>query len=428
MAMAPVGSAQVTGGGASDGKTKGVLLLVFAVFFILGGVTNIIDVVLPKLKGLYQLNHMQANFINFAFFTAYALFSIPSGIIMSKLGYIRGFVLGFGMIALASLMFIPAANSGIYASFLGAMFLIGAGITLLQVGMNPVTMALGPKESAHSRLMFGQMFNSIGVVIMVAGGAQLLLGKGSTVDPATLSGEALTAHRIAEAQVISHAYIGLAIAMSLIALLFWFWRSALDGQKAEEVKTEGTLALFLNNRRLQLGALCIFMYVGAEVAIGSNLISYLGDERTMGLTPAEAKFYVPLYWSSAFIGRFAGAFLLRIFAPSKVLLTFASIALLLVLTSALTSGAVSGWTIVLVGLFNSVMFPTIFSLTTQGMTDEAPQASGIMCTAIVGGAFIPVAFGAVADQAGLALALAVPGICYAIIASYGWWTAKQATV
>ncbi len=425
MAMAPTQGSATPTGQATEGKARFVLLLVFAVFFILGGVTNIIDVILPKLKGLYDLNHMQANLINFAFFTAYALFSIPSGIIMSKLGYIRGFVLGFSMIALASLMFIPAANSGIYASFLGAMFLIGAGITLLQVGMNPVTMALGPSKTAHSRLMFGQMFNSIGVVIMVAGGAQLLLGKGSGVDPATLSGEALTAYRISEAQEISQAYVGLAIVMTLIAVLFWFWRSALDGQKAQEIKTEGTLALFLSNRRLQFGALCIFTYVGAEVAIGSNLISYLGDPGKMGLTQDQAKWYVPLYWSSAFIGRFVGAFLLRVVAPAKVLLTFASIALALVLTSAFTSGAISGWTLVLVGLFNSVMFPTIFSLTTQGMTDEAPQASGIMCTAIVGGAIVPVLFGAVADAGGLALALAVPAVCYAIIASYGVWNSRN---
>jgi MFS transporter, FHS family, L-fucose permease len=426
MALAPSSGAAASGGGTVNSNTRSVLFLVFAVFFLLGGVTNIIDVILPKLKSLYELNHLQANLINFAFFTAYALFSIPSGIIMSKLGYIRGFVLGFAMIAVASLMFIPAANSGIYASFLGAMFLIGAGITLLQVGMNPVTMALGPVETVHSRLMFGQMFNSIGVVIMVAGGAQLLLGKGSSVDPSTLSGEALTAYRIAEAQEISHAYVGLAIVMTLIAVLFWFWRSALDGQKAEEVKTEGTLKLFLNNRRLQFGALCIFTYVGAEVAIGSNLVSYLGDERTMGLSQSDAKWYVPLYWSSAFIGRFIGAFLLRIFNPAKVLLTFASIALSLVLVSALSSGFISGWSLIVVGLFNSIMFPTIFSLTVQNMKDEAPQASGIMCTAIVGGAIVPLLFGAVADASGLAMALAVPVICYAIIASFGLWTSRDA--
>jgi MFS transporter, FHS family, L-fucose permease len=424
MALAP-GAQTASGIGTVNGKTRSVLFLVFAVFFILGGVTNIIDVILPKLKSLYDLNHTEANLINFAFFTAYALFSIPSGIIMSKLGYIRGFVLGFAMIAVASLMFIPAANSGIYASFLGAMFLIGAGITLLQVGMNPVTMALGPKETAHSRLMFGQMFNSIGVVVMVAGGAQLLLGKGTDVDPATLSADALKAYRIAEGQEISQAYIGLAIVMTLIAALFWFWRSALDGQKAEKVKTEGTLSLFLSNRRLQFGALCIFTYVGAEVAIGSNLISYLGDERTMALSQADAKWYVPLYWSSAFIGRFVGAFLLRIFNPAKVLMVFATIALSLVLISAVSSGSVAGWSIVLVGLFNSVMFPTIFSLTTQGMTDEAPQASGIMCTAIVGGAIVPVLFGAMADTSGLALALIVPAICYLIIASFGFWNARR---
>jgi MFS transporter, FHS family, L-fucose permease len=427
MALAPNGNTFTKNENAqNNSNVRAVLLLVFAVFFILGGVTNIIDVVMPKLKSLYSLNYTQANLINFAFFTAYALFSIPSGIIMSKLGYIRGFVLGFVMIAVASLLFIPAANSGIYASFLGAMFLIGAGITLLQVGMNPVTMALGPKESAHSRLMFGQMFNSIGVVIMVAGGAQFLIGKGTDVDPTKLSGEALNAYRIAESQVISQFYSGLAIVMTLIAVLFWFWRSALDGQKAEKVKTEGTFSLFLNNRRLQFGALCIFTYVGAEVAIGSNLISYLGDDRTMGLSQADAKWYVPLYWCSAFAGRFFGAFLLRIIDPAKVLLSFAFIAFSLVLVSALSSGWFAGWSLVLVGLFNSVMFPTIFSLTTQGMTDEAPQASGILCTAIVGGAFVPVLFGAIADASGLAVALFLPALCYAIIAGFGWYARRPA--
>ncbi len=402
-----------------------VLALVFAVFFILGGVTNIIDVVLPKLKGLFDLTHFQANWINGAFFAAYGLFAIPSGIIMSRLGYIRGFVLGFGMIALASLLFIPAANSGIFFPFLGCMFLIGAGITLLQVGMNPVTMALGSPEGAHRRLMFGQMFNSVGVVIMVFGGATLLLGDQKKADTSMMTPEQLSLHRIADAQDIATFYIALAIAMTLIGTLFWFWRSALDGQKAEKVKTAGTLQLLRTNRRLQFGALCIFTYVGAEVAIGSNLISYLADKRTMGLSANEAKNYVTAYWSAALIGRLLGVFILAYIRPSRLLMTVASVAVFLVMLSATSSGPVSGYSLVLVGLFNSVMFPTIFSLTTEGMTDEAPQASGVLCTAIIGGAFIPMLFGKIADVSSLQLALMVPVVCYAIIAVYGFWTARR---
>lgn len=427
MALAPSGNAGTQGiDEAKNGNVKAVLLLVFAVFFILGGVTNIIDVVMPKLKGLFDLTHFQANWINGAFFAAYGLFAIPSGIIMSRLGYIRGFVLGFAMIALASLLFIPAANSGTFVAFLGCMFLIGSGITLLQVGMNPVTMALGKPESAHQRLMFGQMFNSVGVVIMVFGGATLLLGQQKTVDMTTMTPEQLNAHRIADSQEIATFYIALAIAMTLIGLLFWFWRSALDGQKAEQVETAGTLDLLLSNRRVQFGALCIFTYVGAEVAIGSNLISYLGDERTMGLQPSEAKYYVTAYWSAALIGRLLGVFILGFVKPSRLLMTMASIAAILVVVSAISTGLTSGLTLVAVGLFNSVMFPTIFSLTTQGMTDEAPKASGILCTAIIGGAFIPMLFGKMADLSGVQAALIVPVICYAIIASFGLWTAKKA--
>jgi MFS transporter, FHS family, L-fucose permease len=427
MALAPSGSVQpAVQSTASKNSVRIVLALVFAVFFILGGVTNIIDVVLPKLKGLFELTHFQANWINGAFFAAYGLFAIPSGIIMSKLGYIRGFVLGFGMIALASLLFIPAANSGVYASFLGCMFLIGAGITLLQVGMNPVTMALGDAAGAHRRLMFGQMFNSIGVVIMVFGGATFLLGEQSPVDTSVMSAEQLNLHRIADSQDIASFYVALAVAMTLIAALFWFWRSALDGQKAEKVETAGTLQLLLSNRRLQFGALCIFTYVGAEVAIGSNLISYLGDQRTMGLSASDAKYYVTAYWSAALVGRILGVFILSFVKPNRLLMTVASVAVALVAISALATGPTSGLALVAIGLFNSVMFPTIFSLTMQGMTDEAPKASGIMCTAIIGGAFIPVLFGKMADASGLQFALIVPLVCYAIIACFAVWTAKQA--
>lgn len=427
MALVPSGNSMTQNSRtAGGGNVRAVLLLVFAVFFILGGVTNIIDVVMPKLKGLFDLSHFQANWINGAFFAAYGLFAIPSGIIMSRLGYIRGFVLGFAMIATASLLFIPAANSGMFVSFLGCMFLIGSGITLLQVGMNPVTMALGKPESAHQRLMFGQMFNSVGVVIMVFGGATLLLGEQKAVDTSRMNAEQLALHRIADSQEIATFYVALAIAMTLIGVLFWFWRSALDGQKAEKVETAGTLDLFLSNRRVQFGALCIFTYVGAEVAIGSNLISYLGDQRTMGLQPSEAKNYVTAYWSAALIGRLLGVFILAYIKPSRLLMVMASVAAMLVLVSAISAGLTSGLTLVAVGLFNSVMFPTIFSLTTEGMTDEAPKASGILCTAIIGGAFIPMLFGKMADVSGVQTALIVPMVCYAIIASFGLWTAMRA--
>jgi FHS family L-fucose permease-like MFS transporter len=426
MALAPSGNATAGDGMKIEGKARSVLFLTFAVFFILGGVTNINDVLIPKLKNLYQLSHFEANLVQFAFFMSYALFSIPAGMLVARIGYVRGFVAGFLVVAAGALLFLPAANSGIYASFLAALFVIGGGITLLQVGMNPVTIALGPKETSHSRLTFAQLFNSIGVFLMVYGGAELMLGKESGVDPSTLSGAALQAHRVAESAVIGHAYMWLAAAMAAIAGLFWFWRSALDKAEAVDVKVGGTLALFLNNARVRFGALCIFTYVGAEVAIGSNLIAYLTDDGVMGITAVEAGRMLALYWGGAMVGRFFGGFVLRMFKPGLVLTAFAVTAIALILLSGMSSGAIAGWSLVLVGFFNSLMFPTIFSLGTEGLTDDAPRASGIMCTAIVGGALVPPLFGLVADGAGLKLALVVPIICYAIIATFGLWAAKRA--
>jgi FHS family L-fucose permease-like MFS transporter len=218
----------------------------------------------------------------------------------------------------------------------------------------------------------------------------------------------------------------LAIAMLAIAALFWAFRSALDGAKAEQTKVAGTLDLLLSNRRVQLGALCIFTYVGAEVAIGSNMIAYLGEQSVMGLGLEAAGKLVAFYWGGAMVGRLVGGFVLRMFKPGRVLTTYATAAIGLIALSAFGMGAISGWALILVGFCNSLMFPTIFSLGTEGLGERAPQGSGILCTAIVGGALVPYLFGSVADITGnIRMALIVPVICYAIIASFGLWAVRN---
>ena len=414
-------------GGSAGGKAGIVLALAFAVFFLLGGVTNINDLLVGKFKPMFHLSHAQANLVQMAFFIAYAAFSIPAGIVMSKLGYIRTFVLGFVMVAAASFLFIPASAAASYPGFLAALFFIGAGITVLQVAMNPVITTLGPAESAPSRLTFAQSFNSIGVFLMVYGGAAFLLGDSKPIDPETSTEAQIQAYRVAEGASIGQAYMWLGVLMLAIAALFWTFRSALDHAKAEDVKLDGTWGLLKRSRRVQFGALCIFTYVGAEVAIGSNLIAYLGQESVMGLGLEAAGKLVAIYWLGALIGRLLGGFILRMAAPGKVLTVFAVGAIALIALSAVSTGAVSGWALILVGFCNSLMFPTIFSLGTAGLGDEAPQGSGIMCTAIVGGAIVPVLFGLVADMAGnIRLALVVPVLCYAIIANFGWYARKAA--
>ena len=488
MAAPITGSAQAGGGGKTDGGTTIVLLLAFAVFFILGGVTNINDLLVGKFKPMFQLSHAEANLVQMAFFIAYALVSIPAGIVMSKLGYIRTFVLGFLMVAAAALLFVPASASASYGGFLAALFFIGAGITVLQVAMNPIITTLGPPETAHSRLTFAQAFNSIGVFLMVYGGATVLLGGETHFDAAGATPDALKAYQVEQGASIGNAYFWLAVVMLGIAAVFWAFRRSLDHAKAEKAQVAGTLDLLKSNRRVQLGALGIFTYVGAEVAIGSNLIAYLGDQRTMGLGLEAAGKLVAYYWLGALIGRLAGGFILRtslakmplvvlsllgvgtvlvnamlnpswgafgaVFGlsavlygvffilnrfekhfeiaqgqavpPGRILTVFAAGAIGLIVLSAASTGALAGWALVAVGLCNSLMFPTIFSLGTEGLGEQTPQGSGIMCTAIVGGAIIPVAFGLVADFShDLRFALIVPAVCYLFIASFGIWAVNN---
>ena len=405
--------------------TVGLLGLVFAVFFLFGGITNLNDVLIPKLKALFELNYAQAMLVQFAFFTSYAVFSIPAGLIMKRLGYVRGVVLGFGLMAAACLLFLPAAYTGQFVAFLAALFMLGGGITLLQVAVNPLAISLGPKATSSSRLAFAQFFNSVGVFLMVRFGSQAILGGAGKLDPKTLSGAALTAYRISETTVIGHSYIGLAVVLSLIAIFFWSRRRLLETQQVDEVRLAGIFGL-LRRPRLAFGVLCIFLYVGAEVSIASIMINYLGEHRTLGLDPKSAGVLLSYYWLGALIGRMLGGFLLRIGRPGWWLALFAATAVGLALVSANSGGVLAAWSLIAVGLFNSIMFPTIFSLAVEGLDEQAPQASGLLCTAIVGGAIVPVITGATADAMGLAFALAVPMTCYLVVAAFGLYAARTA--
>jgi len=420
----PITGARTASAARSASGTQGLLILVVAVFFLFGGITNLNDVLIPKLKSLFELSYAQAMLVQFAFFTSYAIFSIPAGLLMQKLGYFRGIVLGFGIMAAACLLFLPAAYSGLFGSFLVALFMLGGGITLLQVAVNPLIITLGPPETAHSRLTFAQFFNSVGVFLMVRFGAQAILGETSKTDPATLRGEALHAFRVAETTVIGHSYIGLAIVLTLIALFFWTRRRVLDSQQVDSVRLAGTMAL-LRRPRLAFGVVGIFVYVGAEVSIASLMINYLEQTRVLSLDAKAAGIMLSYYWLGALIGRMAGGFLLRLAKPGLLLAGFAAAAILLIVVSANSIGLVAAWSLLAVGLANSIMFPTIFSLAVEGLDAEAPQASGLLCTAIVGGAVIPVITGLVADMGGLGLALVVPALCYAVIAAFGFYAVRR---
>ena len=391
---------------------------VFALFFIFGGITSLNDVIIPKLKDLFTLSYAQAMLVQSAFFAAYFVVSIPAAAIVQRIGYMRTAVVGLLTMTAGCLLFIPASSSGMFATFLVALFVLASGITIVQVVANPLISLLGAPQTAHSRLTFAQAFNSLGTTVFPYVGAILILGSLASIDASTLSGAALDAYRAEETRVVVQTYIGLAVALVIVAALVWHNRTKLVETPAPKVSMMKAFEL-LRQPRFAFGAACIFLYVGAEVAVGSVIVNYLMEANVLGLGAEAAGKHVPLYWGGAMVGRFIGAALLRMFSPGKVLACAAGTTILLLLVSANSTGAVSGWSLLAVGLFNSIMFPTIFSLACEGLGERAAEGSGLICVAIVGGAIVPLITGHAADLVGLKMALAVPAICYAIILCFG---------
>jgi len=305
-----------------------------------------------------------------------------------------------------------------FPTFLVALFVLASGITIVQVVANPLISLLGTPHTAHSRLTFAQAFNSLGTTVFPYVGAIMILGSLATIDPAPLSGAALDAYRADETRVVVQTYLGLAAALVVVAGLVWHNRKKLVEAPASKVSMLRAFEL-LRQPRFALGALCLFLYVGAEVAVGSVIVNYLMEANVLGLDAEAAGKHVPLYWGGAMVGRFIGAALLRLFSPGKVLACAAAMTITLLLVSANTTGMVSGWSLLAVGLFNSIMFPTIFSLACEGLGERAAEGSGLICMAIVGGAIVPLLMGHAADTVGLKMALAVPALCYAVIVCFG---------
>jgi FHS family L-fucose permease-like MFS transporter len=402
-------------------------LFVFALFFIFGGITSLNDVVIPKLKGLFTLTYGEVMLVQSAFFTAYFVVSLPAAAIVRRVGYMRTAAIGLLMMMAGCLLFVPASSSGLFVTFLAALFVLAAGITIVQVVANPLISMLGSAATAHSRLTFAQAFNSLGTTIFPYVGSILILGSLAKVDPSRLTGSALAAFRTQDTHVIVGTYLGLASVLVVVAAVVWLRRNRLVETALEDVTIRHLLDL-LRQRRFAFGALSIFLYVGAEVAIGSLIVNYLMQGTVLGLGQEQAGKHVPFYWGGAMVGRFAGAYLLRLFSPGKVLACAAAAVLALLLISANATGTVSGWALLAIGLFNSIMFPTIFSLASEGLGPRAAEGSGIICVAIVGGAIVPLLTGHAADWVGLKTALIVPAICYAGILSFGLYARRPKNV
>jgi len=401
-------------------------LLVFALFFIFGGITSLNDVVIPKLKALFTLKYAEVMLVQSAFFAAYFIVSLPAAALVRRVGYLRAAVLGLSLMTAGCLLFIPASAAGLFASFLAALFVLAAGITVVQVVANPLISLLGPPATAHSRLTFAQGFNSLGTAIFPFLGAMLILKSLSTVDPSTLTGDALDRFRIAESHVFVRTYLALAAVLVLAAGVVWLRRNRLASVAADDASMLGHPLELLRRPRFAYGVLCIFLYVGAEVSIGSLLVSYLMQSEVLAISSEQAGKHLPWYWGGAMLGRFVGAYFLRVFSPGKLLAFNAGSALALLLISAHSTGGLAAYALLAVGLCNSLMFPTIFSLASEGLGARAAQGSGLLAMAIVGGAIVPLITGKVADRSSLQFALLVPALCYAGILGFGVFSRRSA--
>ncbi|HEX3430983.1 MAG TPA: sugar MFS transporter [Rhizomicrobium sp.] len=418
-------SESLTANGTAPRAQQRLLIgLVVLLFFAWGFATVLLDTLVPKLKGVFALSYTEVMLIQFSFFIGYFFFSIPAGFILSRIGYIRSAILGLAVMICGCLLFSPAAASGVFAAFLFALFVMAAGITVLQVVANPFIAELGPVESSHSRLTLAQAFNSLATAIGPYVGAVLILRTGVTIDAAHLSPQALAAARIVQAHAVQLPFLVIAACLAIVAVLFWFMRRSAAPPVSAQMASFSAVWALRNKPRLLLGALAIFLYVGAEVSIGSMMTNYLMQSSVLGFSPERAGKLVSLYWGGAMIGRFVGAFVLQRVRPGALLAVHAVCAGALAILSALSTGPVAAWSLIAVGLFNSIMFPTIFTLASENMGEETPNASALLVMAIVGGAIMPEVTGAVADHASLAAALAVPAICYVWILIYGILTAR----
>lgn len=399
-------------------------LFVMALFFIFGGITSLNDVIIPKLKELFTLNYTQAMLVQFCFFTAYAVMGIPGAQLVKRIGYMRGAAAGLLTMLVGCLLFIPASKGASYPLFLFALFILASGVVIVQVVTNPLISLLGPARTAHSRLTFAQAFNSLGTVIFPLVGGSLILGGLAKVSAAQLSGIELDAYRVAETSIVVKTYLALAASLAIVAGAVWINRDRLQGESHENTSILRSVDL-LRQGRFGFGASCIFLYVGAEVAIGSLIVNYVQQRSVLDVSAETAGSYIAWYWGGALVGRFIGSALLAKLSPGKALATNAAGAVGLILVSANSTGAVAAWSLLAIGLMNSIMFPTIFSLACEGLGKRAADGSGLLNVAIFGGAVVPLLTGTIADVTeSLTASLILPAVCYAIIAVFGFYARR----
>ena len=421
--------------------------LVTSLFFTWGFLTVLVDSPISRFREIFTLSYFESGLVQFAFFGAYFLLSIPAGFILTRIGYQKGIILGLTTMAIGCFLFYPAASFRTFGIFMIGYFVLAGGMTILQVAANPYVAALGNEETSSSRLILSQAFNSLGTALAPSVGAIYFLSDKilSKEEIELLDLESREIYYLSEASAVQGPFIFFGCFLLAIAIVFFFIKLPSLMPKKES----GTYLDAINQRNLMYGVFGIFFYVGAEVTIGSYLVNYFLDMNLVDsiknnsimnsiatffkhdifvlLDNGDYKYsnkavfglFVTFYWSGAMVGRFIGSYLTKIFQAGKVLSFFALIAIFLIFLSAISNGLISMWSILAIGLFNSIMFPTIFTLSLNGLGDLKPKGSGLLCTGIVGGALIPPLYGLLTDFMGFKFSLIVLSLCYIYIANFG---------
>ncbi len=420
-------NSRVNTGSSPSGTNVAALTMVTTLFFVWGFLTSLNDILIPHLKSIFDLNYAQASLVQSAFFASYCIFAFPAAKLVEIIGYKKTMVIGLLVMALGAILFIPAAAAPSYPLFLGALIVLAAGITALQVSANPYVTVLGPEQTGSSRLNLAQGFNSLGTTLAPIFGSILILSAApKTMDEVrAMSASALQLYRVHEASSVKLPYLYIALALVLLGLSVAIFKLPRIEQTQDFRPGAGHAGDSVwKYRHTVLGAIGIFVYVGAEVSIGSFLVNYFTQPDTGGLTVQHAAKLVSFYWGGAMIGRFIGAAILQRFRPGTLLGIVAILACVLVGTSMLSFGSVAIWTMLAVGLCDSIMFPTIFTLGIAELGPLTGKGSGLLIAAIVGGAIIPYGEGKLADQIGLHHAFILPVLCYLFIAYYGYVGSK----
>jgi FHS family L-fucose permease-like MFS transporter len=393
----------------------GPFITVAVLFFIFGFITNLNMALVPHLRSIFDLPYAWAMLAESAFFLAYFVFSSPTSRLIESVGYKKTMVVSLFIQVVGCLLFVPAAKMVSFPLFLTAVFIVGAGVTALQTAANPYVAILGPEHSAPVRLTLAQALNSLGGTI-----APLVAGAYILTDPAS------TASKAAIANTVRGPYLAIAGGLLILGVAVAFLSLPAISQTQEfRPGKEGDPILgrsIWSYRHTVLGAVGIFLYVGVEVGLASIAVNYF---KSQGVDSAKtASFLVSLYWFGALVGRLLGSWVLTKIKSNKLLGAFGFIAAGLLVVSMMSSGPVAIWTVVLCGFFNSIMFPNIFALGIAGLGPMTSKGSGLIMTAVVGGAIVPLLLGAAADRMGIQHAFVIPIFCYLFIAYYGLWGSK----